>query len=172
MIFEKMVSDMAYLFFRFKLSHQKDRADPNILTSLRSTRECHASKTSWVESRQVLDADRWIIRKSPYDYDYGTYGTKTPRTDMRHGRVGSVLSDPVYRGGETLAEPGVITEGIISEGVISEGVISEGVISDGVISEGIISEGVISGEPQRVLRTPMRAPLRSPLGSQGEIIIE
>jgi hypothetical protein len=73
------------------------------------------------------------------------------------------LSDPVYRGGETLAEPGVITEGIISEGVISEGV-----ISDGVISEGIISEGVISGEPQRVLRSPMRAPLRS----QGEIIIE
>jgi len=104
---------------------------------------------------------------SPYDYDYGTYGTKTPRTDMRHGRVGSVLSDPVYRGGETLVEPGVITEGIISEGVISEGV-----ISDGVISEGIISESVISGEPQRVLRSPMRAPLRSPLGSQGEIIIE
>jgi len=99
---------------------------------------------------------------SPYDYDYGTYGTKTPRTDMRHGRVGSVLSDPVYRGGETLVEPGVITEGIISEGVIS----------DGVISEGIISESVISGEPQRVLRSPMRAPLRSPLGSQGEIIIE
>ena len=90
---------------------------------------------------------------SPYDYDYGTYGTKTPRTDMRHGRVGSVLSDPVYRGGETLVEPGVITEGIISEEMISE---------------EIISEGVISGEPQRVLRSPMRAPLRS----QGEIIIE
>ena len=104
---------------------------------------------------------------SPYDYDYGTYGTKTPRTDMRHGRVGSVLSDPVYRGGETLVEPGVMTEGIISEEIITEGVISEG-----VISEGFISEGVISGEPQRVLRSPMRAPLRSPLGSQGEIIIE
>jgi len=94
---------------------------------------------------------------SPYDYDYGTYGTKTPRTDMRHGRVGSVLSDPVYRGGETLVEPGVITEGVITEGVITE---------------GIISEGVSSGEQQRVLRSPMRAPLRSPLGSQGEIIIE
>lgn len=89
---------------------------------------------------------------SPYDYDYGTYGTKTPRTDMRHGRVGSILSDQVYRGGETLVEPGVMTEGIISEGVISE--------------------GVISGEPQRVLRSPMRAPLRAPLRSQGEIIIE
>ena len=94
---------------------------------------------------------------SPYDYDYGTYGTKTPRTDMRHGRVGSILSDPVYRGGETLVEPSVMTEGIISEEMISE---------------EIISEGVISGEPQRVLRSPMRAPLRSPLGSQGEIIIE
>lgn len=99
---------------------------------------------------------------SPYDYDYGTYGTKTPRTDMRHGRVGSVLSDPVFRGGETLVEPGVMTEGIITEGVITEG----------VITEGIITDGVISGEPQRVLRSPMRAPLRSPLRSQGEIIIE
>jgi hypothetical protein len=81
---------------------------------------------------------------------------------MRHGRVGSVLSDPVYRGGEPLVEPGVMTEGIISEEIITEG----------VITEGIISESVISGEPQRVLRSPMRAPLRSPLGSQGEIIIE
>ncbi len=98
---------------------------------------------------------------SPYDYDYGTYGTKTPRTDMRHGRVGSVLSDPVYRGGETLVEQGMITEGVISEGVLSD---------------EIISEGVISGEPQRVLRSPMRSPmrspLRSPLRSPGEIIIE
>lgn len=100
---------------------------------------------------------------SPYDYDYGTYGTKTPRTDMRHGRVGSVLSDPVYRGGEPLAEPGAMTEGVIYEGVTTEEIISEE-----IISEGIISEGVISGEPQRVLRSPMRAPLRS----QGEIIIE
>jgi hypothetical protein len=77
---------------------------------------------------------------------------------MRHGRVGSVLSDPVYRGGETLVEQGMITEGMITEGMISEG----------VISDEIISEGVISGEPQRVLRSPMRSPLRSP----GEIIIE
>ena len=110
---------------------------------------------------------------SPYDYDYGTYGTKTPRTDMRHGRVGSVLSDPVYRGGETLVEQGMITEGMITEGMITEGMITEGMITEGVISEGvisdeIISEGVISGEPQRVLRSPMRSPLRSP----GEIIIE
>lgn len=104
---------------------------------------------------------------SPYDYDYGTYGTKTPRTDMRHGRVGSVLSDPVYRGGETLVEQGMITEGVISEGVISDEIISEG-----IITEGVITEGVISGEPQRVLRSPMRSPLRSPLRSPGEIIIE
>ena len=100
---------------------------------------------------------------SPYDYDYGTYGTKTPRTDMRHGRVGSVLSDPVYKGGQTLVEQGMITEGVMSEGVISDEI-----ISDEIISEGIITEGVISGEPQRVLRSPMRSPLRS----QGEIIIE
>jgi hypothetical protein len=73
------------------------------------------------------------------------------------------LSDPVYRGGEPLVEPGGMTEGVIYEGVTTEEIISEG-----IISEGVISEGVISGEPQRVLRSPMRAPLRS----QGEIIIE
>lgn len=105
---------------------------------------------------------------SPYDYDYGTYGTKTPRTDMRHGRVGSILSDPVYRGGPTLGEPGVITEGVITEGFITEGVVSEGVVSEGVISDEILNEGEIPGEPQRVLRSP----LRTPLGSPGEIIIE
>jgi hypothetical protein len=31
---------------------------------------------------------------SPFDLDYVTYGGKTPRVDMRHGRVGSNLSDP------------------------------------------------------------------------------
>lgn len=31
---------------------------------------------------------------SPYDYDYGGFVSKTPRTDMRHGRVGSIFSDP------------------------------------------------------------------------------
>ncbi len=31
---------------------------------------------------------------SPFDLDFVTYGGKTPRTDMRHGRVGSNLSDP------------------------------------------------------------------------------
>jgi hypothetical protein len=56
----------------------------------------------------------------------------------------------------------------MTEGVIYEGVTTEEIISEGIISEGVISEGVISGEPQRVLRSPMRAPLRS----QGEIIIE
>lgn len=30
---------------------------------------------------------------SPYDYDYVTYGSKTPRTNMKCGRVGSPFSD-------------------------------------------------------------------------------
>ena len=34
------------------------------------------------------------ICSSPFDYDYGGYVSKTPRTDMRHGRVGSLFSDP------------------------------------------------------------------------------
>jgi hypothetical protein len=31
---------------------------------------------------------------SPYDYDYGGFVSKTPRTDMKNGRVGSIFSDP------------------------------------------------------------------------------
>lgn len=31
---------------------------------------------------------------SPFDHDYVTYGSRTPRQDMKHGRVGSPFSDP------------------------------------------------------------------------------
>jgi hypothetical protein len=34
------------------------------------------------------------ICPSPYDYDYGGFVEKTPRIDMRDGRVGSLFSDP------------------------------------------------------------------------------
>jgi hypothetical protein len=34
------------------------------------------------------------ICSSPYDDDYGGFVSKTPRSDMRHGRVGSLFSDP------------------------------------------------------------------------------
>ncbi len=30
---------------------------------------------------------------SPYADDYVTFGSRTPRLDMKHGRVGSILSD-------------------------------------------------------------------------------
>lgn len=56
----------------------------------------------WVQCAGSL-ASLWLVLctvgcsicPSPYDYDYGTYGTKTPRTNMRHGRVGSILSQDV-----------------------------------------------------------------------------
>ncbi len=35
---------------------------------------------------------------NPYDCDYVTYGSRTPRHDMKHGRVGSVLSDSSMNG--------------------------------------------------------------------------
>lgn len=34
------------------------------------------------------------ICASPYDEDYGGFVAKTPRNDMRYGRVGSPFSDP------------------------------------------------------------------------------
>jgi hypothetical protein len=38
------------------------------------------------------------ICSSPHDLDYSAYGTATPRSDMRCGRVGSIFSDPAIVG--------------------------------------------------------------------------
>ena len=38
------------------------------------------------------------ICPSPYDYDYGGFVEKTPRINMRDGRVGSLFSDPALTG--------------------------------------------------------------------------
>ncbi|MCY2980990.1 MAG: hypothetical protein NTU79_20185 [Planctomycetota bacterium] len=35
---------------------------------------------------------------SPYTEDYVAFGSRTPRMDMKHGRVGSILSDPQLMG--------------------------------------------------------------------------
>ena len=35
---------------------------------------------------------------SPYAEDYVAFGSRTPRMDMKHGRVGSTLSDPQLMG--------------------------------------------------------------------------
>lgn len=35
---------------------------------------------------------------SPYTEDYVAFGSRTPRMDMKHGRVGSTLSDPQLMG--------------------------------------------------------------------------
>ncbi len=35
---------------------------------------------------------------SPFDHDYATYGSRTPRMDQQYGRVGSVFSDPALMG--------------------------------------------------------------------------
>lgn len=61
------------------------------------------------------------ICPSPYDYDYGTYGTKTPRTNMRHGRVGSILSEGVYGASQDVSSQGMeIDAVVIDQGYIEE----------------------------------------------------
>ncbi|MCY3007587.1 MAG: hypothetical protein NTV29_16625 [Planctomycetota bacterium] len=78
------------------------------------------------------------ICPSPYDDDYGTYGTKTPRTDMRHGRVGSVFSDPVYTGlGSTDRE--------VHQEVYQDGYGHGTIVEQEIITEGIITEGQLLG---------------------------
>ena len=74
------------------------------------------------------------ICPSPYDYDYGTYGTKTPRTDMRHGRVGSLFSDPALTQGQ-LAAPGDYSGYGLDEPIM----LQEGVVVD----EQIVGPGEI-----------------------------
>jgi hypothetical protein len=41
------------------------------------------------------------ICSNPFDHDFVAFGSRTPRMDMRHGRVGSPFSDPALGGGPT-----------------------------------------------------------------------
>lgn len=41
----------------------------------------------------ILSANGCSLCCSPYTDDYVTFGSRTPRLDMKHGRVGSTLSD-------------------------------------------------------------------------------
>ncbi|HUP78485.1 MAG TPA: hypothetical protein VM260_07945 [Pirellula sp.] len=41
----------------------------------------------------ILSASGCRLCCSPYTDDYVTFGSRTPRLDMKHGRVGSILSD-------------------------------------------------------------------------------
>ncbi|MFM9065121.1 MAG: hypothetical protein ACKOOI_19095 [Pirellula sp.] len=76
--------------------------------------------------RWALLASLWVccagcsICPSPYDYDYGTYGTKTPRTNMSQGRVGSVFSESAYENAnhDMIALP----EDILVEGSIDQSI--------------------------------------------------
>ena len=43
---------------------------------------------------------------SPYLDDYVTYGSRTPRSDMKQGRVGSILSDPQSMGASHAIQAG------------------------------------------------------------------
>jgi hypothetical protein len=46
---------------------------------------------------------------SPYADDYVTFGSRTPRFDRKHGRVGSILSDQMM-GSEYVEQTGDVIE--------------------------------------------------------------
>jgi len=56
---------------------------------------------------------------SPYTEDYVAFGSRTPRMDMKHGRVGSILSDPQLMGNAYSDPSSVIVEQIDNQ-VIEE----------------------------------------------------
>ena len=49
---------------------------------------------------------------SPYTEDYVAFGSRTPRMDMKHGRVGSILSDPQLMGNAYSDSSGGINENV------------------------------------------------------------
>jgi hypothetical protein len=55
-------------------------------------------QTHWLVASLVVTAclasSGCALCGNPFDEDYVTYGSRTPRSDMRHGRVGSPFSDP------------------------------------------------------------------------------
>ena len=55
---------------------------------------------------------------NPFDYDYVTYGSRTPRQDMKIGRVGSPFSDHALNAGYASEEIQALDEeyGEILEG--------------------------------------------------------
>jgi hypothetical protein len=52
----------------------------------------------------VFSASGCSLCCSPYADDYVAFGSRTPRMDMKHGRVGSIFSDPQLMGTTTHAE--------------------------------------------------------------------
>ncbi len=56
----------------------------------------------------VLFASGCSLCCNPLVDNYTTFGSRTPRTDMQHGRVGSVFSDPQ-------GAPGIVVQHLESE---------------------------------------------------------
>lgn len=79
------------------------------------------------------------ICPSPYDYDYAAFGTKTPRADMRNGRVGSIFSDPGVDGYAVHASHTGSTTPQHDEVILEEEVL------DGDVT---IVDGIEIGEPR------------------------
>lgn len=78
------------------------------------------------------------ICANPYDYDYVTYGSRTPRQDMKYGRVGSPFSDPALNG----SGPSEGVEAIDTEyGEILEGASEGPIFMDEPSSEPQLIEG-------------------------------
>ena len=58
----------------------------------------------------------------PYNDDFVTFGSRTPRLDMKHGRVGSNLSDPQLSSHSYASETadGVEYDGDMVDTILSE----------------------------------------------------
>ena len=70
----------------------------------------------------TLSATGCSLCCSPYNDDFVTFGSRTPRLNMKHGRVGSNLSDPQLSSHTYASETadGVEYDGDMEETILSE----------------------------------------------------
>lgn len=67
---------------------------------------------------------------SPYTDDYVTFGSRTPRIDRKHGRLGSLFSDS-----QSMGQPTGMASSVGAEGVPYEGEFEE-TIDNGAVTLG------------------------------------
>ncbi|MCU0716929.1 MAG: hypothetical protein MUD03_12455 [Pirellula sp.] len=96
-------------------------------STTRTTRFARFSKCAW-GLLVIAFAPGCSICCQPYLDDYVAFGSRVPRTDMKHGRVGSPFSDP---NSQIVVEQGELP---YYEGQVEE-VIEEGVVGDAEVLE-------------------------------------
>ena len=84
----------------------------------------------------TLSATGCSLCCSPYTDDYVTFGSRTPRLDMKHGRVGSILSDQQLLSTSHVVEAGQVGEEFDGRSIEIDSAVNEDNIENAPVSIG------------------------------------